>query len=514
MIDRRTLRKEINKFFDDEASLKDIFFYNEDVFDDNFYQNLPGTDYRTKVRSLIGELEKNKDLTDKFIKAVKEEYPDFAKEILQKEKQWQDLCEILSQINNNKLIKIAVCRAFEPIEVKSIDPNLAGFENVIDWEKFEPILKKNLLTKAEKSLERFPVIFKFACCLYQIEAEEIKTIRVDLQKWINEVAQQLNIEDYENLCQPKQSSSQENEAQSVNDYSLMITMLPTKQKKYYISAQLISEKQINSPNQEKPIDFEKDKIYGQCSFEELPEKVSQLIYAINQKYLYGQAFELTIELFLARQDLEKTIDLEEICPYFKINKSSLNIDLDLNIDKKPEIIGSKYKFILRSIERYLEGEYYNKLCTKWTLFNQNKETNNYNLKNLDKSFNKNDFILKLDNHNSLSICCSLANQKLEIKDFLDIVLRTGIPVLFWTRCNNLTEIDPENKFEKMLEEHCLEQLNQRLINDILYLRRKAHAKTTLEETQKCLGYYLGILCDYSDPLKIPKVIQSLVEPGV
>ena len=77
LIDRRTLREEINKFFKTEASLQEIFFFNDDIFGDNFYQNLPGTDYSTKVFPLIRELE-IRNLTHDFIKAVREKYPNFA----------------------------------------------------------------------------------------------------------------------------------------------------------------------------------------------------------------------------------------------------------------------------------------------------------------------------------------------------------------------------------------------------------------------------------------------------
>lgn len=76
-IDRKKILKEINKFFESKESLRDFFFENSDFFDENFYQNLRGTDYTTIVNSLILELERKKETRRVFILAVRNKYPDF-----------------------------------------------------------------------------------------------------------------------------------------------------------------------------------------------------------------------------------------------------------------------------------------------------------------------------------------------------------------------------------------------------------------------------------------------------
>ncbi|MHC5611720.1 MAG: SEFIR domain-containing protein [Nostoc sp.] len=77
-IGKKFFIKEINRCFEDETSLRNFFSANNEIFGENFYQNLRGIDYKTKVISLINEL-KNKELTQKFIDTVREEYQNFAK---------------------------------------------------------------------------------------------------------------------------------------------------------------------------------------------------------------------------------------------------------------------------------------------------------------------------------------------------------------------------------------------------------------------------------------------------
>ena len=77
---KKTLRDEIETVLS-EDQVKSIFLENEGRFGRNFYNQIPGGDYRTRVIRLIRELE-NRGYLSLFIAVVREDYPNFARDVL------------------------------------------------------------------------------------------------------------------------------------------------------------------------------------------------------------------------------------------------------------------------------------------------------------------------------------------------------------------------------------------------------------------------------------------------
>ncbi|MDY7003822.1 MAG: CHAT domain-containing protein [Cyanobacteriota bacterium] len=76
---KRKLREDIETVLS-EDKLRTILFEYEDKFGRNFYNQIPGGDYRTRLIYLIREL-KNRQLIDDFIEVVRYEYPNFAQDL-------------------------------------------------------------------------------------------------------------------------------------------------------------------------------------------------------------------------------------------------------------------------------------------------------------------------------------------------------------------------------------------------------------------------------------------------
>ncbi len=73
---RIKLRKDIETVLTEDR-LKSILLEHEKKFGRNFYNQIPGNDYRTRVVNLIREL-KNRQIINDFIKIVSNDYPNFA----------------------------------------------------------------------------------------------------------------------------------------------------------------------------------------------------------------------------------------------------------------------------------------------------------------------------------------------------------------------------------------------------------------------------------------------------
>ena len=76
---KRKLREEIERVLS-EDKLRTIFLEYEEKFGSNFYNQIPGSDYRTRLIYLTRELN-NRPLLDDFIEIVRYEYPNFAQDL-------------------------------------------------------------------------------------------------------------------------------------------------------------------------------------------------------------------------------------------------------------------------------------------------------------------------------------------------------------------------------------------------------------------------------------------------
>ena len=78
--EKKKLRQEIENILTEDR-LKTIFLEYEEIFGGNFYNQITGNDYRTRIVYVIKELN-NRQLINKFIEIVREEYLNFASNLV------------------------------------------------------------------------------------------------------------------------------------------------------------------------------------------------------------------------------------------------------------------------------------------------------------------------------------------------------------------------------------------------------------------------------------------------
>ena len=119
--------------------------------------------------------------------------------------------------------------------------------------------------------------------------------------------------------------------------------------------------------------------------------------------------------------------------------------------------------------------------------------------------------LRLNKRLGLTITCGFPESNEEKKELFIAIIRGGVPIALWTRCNNFPDI--EEGFDKLLTVNSLPDLSD-LYESVWDLRKTAHAQ--LDKSQNYLGYHLGILCD--NPNRVPFHLrlenQQLVETGL
>ncbi len=410
--------------------------------------------------------------------------------------QWRKLLEIIAVINLDILKKIC----------KDTLQNYSKYQDALGNcpELIQPknlgIFKTILLEKYPKNDKGIPSLLEFAERLSK-EEEISQNIRDELNNWVKTVAQELNISlpTYEII----QLSTT-----TLNSY-LLITVTPNSTDTFYLQAELILN-YLDKDTKTKPIKLELncDSPNIECSLSDIVDKIYQFISVTKTEYLNKNQrnnYNLTIEVFLPLQFLDANIDLK-------------NIPIGFNRQRP---LGSHYRFLVRSIDRFIsnDGEYFNTLSLRWEQFNHwmqnislHREIQNkiHHISKVDDcNWEEIEAELEIKEKFGVKITCCLPENQFDKEDLFIAILRGGIPLFLWTRCN-LPNVDDD--FNKLLKVDFFQNELTR-IESVWKLRKLAHAK---RDKENHLGYHLGFLCD--NPHRVPFNLmlqnQSLIETGM
>ncbi|HBB31484.1 MAG TPA: hypothetical protein DDZ80_19235 [Cyanobacteria bacterium UBA8803] len=223
--------------------------------------------------------------------------------------------------------------------------------------------------------------------------------------------------------------------------------------------------------------------------ETLEEKISPYLQDLLQHgcdiYLRGSPcpYNLGIEIFLPFEYLAESVDL------WRIKK----------IGRFQRELGREYRVVVRSYERFGNGDYGNRLLKAW---NQMKTLEQNilptKIRRLEQEQNYNYLQLEADLLNYLGLSCFLPETKQEQETLFFALHETGAPLALWLRSQDI-ENDAIIHFEQLLCANCLKDHNQ-LINELFKKRQAAYYSSN---PQKQWGYHAAMLLD--NPERTPSV---------
>ncbi|KST64957.1 VMAP-C domain-containing protein [Mastigocoleus testarum] len=410
--------------------------------------------------------------------------------------QWKDLCLIIAYIDLALLKNI--CRITLENNSKFQDilgnlPELIKPENL-------GIFKTIFLDKYPKNNRDIPTIIEFVERL--TKEQEISTnIREQLNCWLNLIAKEFDIS---LPCYEVQKLSQ---GTRINSY-LLVTVTPNSSDKFYLQAELIPNylpKETNSTS----IKIEKNSNLPniECSLSDIVDNIYNLIRIAKTQYLHKHRFyNLVIEVFLPLQLLDANLDLK---------------DIPIGLKDKTRPFGSEYKFLVRSLDRFIshDGEYFHRLYSRWEKLNywmknclseRDIENNIHHISQVDDcNWEEIETELEIEEKLGVKITCCLPESKFDREDLFITILRGGVPIFLWTR-RGLPDIEYE--INKLLDINFFK--DEFTWTELVWkLRKRAHAK---RDKENYLGYNLGFLCD--NPHRVPFNLtiqnQYLIETGM
>lgn len=346
--------------------------------------------------------------------------------------------------------------------------------------------------------------------LWYLLANVILTQLVQLQqfdrldKFVAELTQNQNIpqsvKDKLNQFSPEFQPQQEAQIPLDNklDSYLQIVIEPSlSSKKFELKAWLIPDNKVQElAKRYEPLDIDDQSKVVKCNLEEIPEYVEQLI-KLSLSYLRGQKHDLTLEFFLPLELLGKEVD------FWEIPRPS---------NRKRLPIGTKYKVILRSLERldlYYIDSMLNDWYDNWDRFKHKLDEHpcTDDFEHLDDIYNCpsddeywNNFTDKLIQKLGLKLTCEVSIN--EHQELFDSMINAAIPIAIWTR-KKLTQINPTAQIDSFLMNNCL-----RTLPDCVKEQRKnAYLKGNRDNH---IGYHLALL--WEDPYRLTPDIMAQFQP--
>ena len=493
---RIKLREEIERVLSPEDKLKNIFKEYPDKFRANFYNQISGDDYRTRLINLITELN-DQQLIDDFIEIVSKDYSSI-KERYQIYSQLSPLIFLLKEIFQEHQNFRDFFRDFK---------NIDGLEGYL----LKLTEKNNLLLSDidSFSLKYYPGFMDFVeeYLAKILIARDIKdNLQQKLRKWIEINCSNINIPDKQDKSSDLQSY-------------LLITIFPmggqtkNNKKTFNVQGEFIENwgdtKNIKVELNEE--DFEENGY----SEKQIPNIIYKFIKQVEIVYLHNQllkfsrkTYDLKLELFLNKELFIKDFE-------FKIPN---------DLKAKQKAICEEYPVILRSLERLQPDKTsWLNCCTKtWQSMEKNPVIPN-NILAFELEDKLNEFLSnpqqrkqlgnKLEDKIILKISCGLP-KKTKALHLFEIILEKGVPLCLWIKSkdkrDNLDDSHYKyliNQLDNLIEVDALPDVSQ-LYTKIGDIRKKHLADTCKKES---LGYHLRILCDCNDrkPINIPAFNQLI-----
>lgn len=378
-------------------------------------------------------------------------------------------------------------------------------------------LQRILLEQKHKnnnsSQSDLPLVIKFAQHLAKSQEPKVSTIQDELKMWIKKIAEELNLDEYKLEHFKVVPKGKDKKLDDRGNPYLLVIVEPklsqsSSKNEFNLTAEFLfyrdsSDTQENT--EVKRIDLNENQ-YIQANREDIWKELYQLIERCNRILVqYNNLIKLTIELFLPKQYLVN------FCP--EIQKIPIE-------ENNPPWFGSEYKLILRSYDRFSNYNYRQNLLIKWNQFSDLiQNTPNVSettikdrmicISQIDQSYNWKKLSTKIDNKIGININSPLLGEaySCHINDFLESLIRYGIPFSFWLKekCLESLKLCETKKIEKFEFEDILRFDNfsnlEQLFEYVREIRNNAYIEADENQQKNYLGYHLGFLCDH--PYRLP-----------
>ncbi len=489
-----------------EDKLKNIFLEYKGIFGANFYNEISGSNDRSKIITLIVKLKNQQKFKD-FIDIVSKEYP-IIQERYQIYSQLSPLIFLLKDIFQE-------CRNFS---------NFSGdFENI---DRLEDHLLELTEKNDQNSLLSDTESFSFNYYLDFIDfveryfvkiltARDIKDhLQQKLRKWIEINCSDIKIPDKQDILFDLQSY-------------LLITIFPMGgQTKNYKKTFNVQGELIENWDDTKNENWDDTNIKVELNeedFEEngyLEKQIPNIIYKFIKKveYVYlrdqllqqDKIYDLKLELFLTTELFIKDFE-------FKIPDA---------LKPKQKAICEAYPVILRSLERlqpdktsWLKcyAENLRRMKKKPVISNNIQDFKQENELNklLSKAQQRKLLGIQLENKIILKISCGLPKGTKTFHLF-EIILEKGVPLCLWIKSKNQRDSLNDYHYKSIIKElnnliEVKKILDLNRLHAKIFEIRKKHLAMADSCKKEYLGYHLRILCDCNDrkPINIPAFNQLI-----
>ena len=402
--------------------------------------------------------------------------------------EWNELYLILKEVNDNKLMT-QVCKQ----TLRNIKDDLIGsyleLVSIIDLKVLREILLEKSPIK-KNAHNDIPTAIEFA---ERLVKHLNSPLSEKLNQWIRKIATRLEID-----LPTYADNSDDNSGDKIYKYFLLVTAIPKGKNQFELESDLLLYDSLEDSYQPIPkfLNCEERSLI-KCDLTEIKDKIFDFV-QICQEYLQFP-YILNVELFLTYPYLGHAFDLEEIV-----------IDRER---KTSNYLGIEHPLLVSSYDRFNNKSYYNEFLLRWRTNVQKKiksnlaklidslkelEVETYNHQSLDELANQ----WRVEKVIGLKIIGCWSDVKEVQEELFYSVVRSGIPLALWSRCNDL--------------QNCKQHLNNLLTSEPLQtwhdlFEKIWNCRQTAYKKPEKLGYHLGILSD--DPQRIPSNLKPLIETG-
>jgi excisionase family DNA binding protein len=215
------------------------------------------------------------------------------------------------------------------------------------------------------------------------------------------------------------------------------------------------------------------------TLEQLPKLIEQVLFYSTSRFSQTPGM-LTIEFFLPLELL-----------YFNIDQLMINVGLNL-----PVAIGTQYSVVVRSLERLNDRRSWPSWINKWNrllALSQSKENNAFLYLHNIEEFNLQNSSGRLREQNMMCLVLTFVPSVEDQRKIFSAVLSAGIPVVLYTRQQDMASNEIEMSLKALLTDNSLSDIPA----TVTKLRREA----ATSGDKRHLGLHLGLLWD--DPNRLP-----------
>lgn len=395
------------------------------------------------------------------------------------------------------------------------DREISDFRN----EELVPVLRlygllKLFLTKFLVDKDGQPRIILFAHRLCE-SLRNTSPAKAPLTEWLQQVAPQLPSAPADN--QPKVP-------RGVLEVSLMVTVrkpsttAPKKSRPYEVKGYLYFDQITGQPDtifrprplEEILLSSTKEQIETTCSWQQIPNRIDQLLTQANEQ-LRGPIKEelnyrfpaITVELFLPVEHLGS--------------------DVDQWPRPDNQILGNQYGVIVRFYERIDNAERQFALYETWDELQDHLSqpdgmaTLPQRIEapaDLSQYASWQQLTATLKQKLGFKLCCGLPSSDADKKELFEAILYGDVPVAVWTRSADIVVTADDDQpltltqaLDPFLCKQCVTHPTT-LARQLRTVRQQAQAESSSQKKGRCLGDHMAFLLDNPERLPIPYPLSS------